>query len=59
MLSAKNIESYYGPIAAIKGLTMEIQESKITVILGANGAGKQRPQNYQRRDRTAKRENKL
>ena len=40
MLSAKNIESYYGPIAAIKGLTMEIKSGKITVVLGANGAGK-------------------
>ena len=40
MLRAKNIESYYGPIAAIKGLTMEIQSGKITVLLGANGAGK-------------------
>ena len=40
MLIAKNIESYYGPIAAIKGLTMEIQSGKITVVLGANGAGK-------------------
>ena len=40
MLSAKNLESYYGPIAAIKGLTMEIQSGKITVVLGANGAGK-------------------
>ena len=40
MLSAKNIESYYGPVAAIKGLTMEIESGKITVVLGANGAGK-------------------
>ena len=40
MLCAKNIETYYGPIAAIKGLTMEIQSGKITVVLGANGAGK-------------------
>ena len=40
MLSVKNIESYYGPIAAIKGLTMEIRSGKITVVLGANGAGK-------------------
>ena len=40
MLSVKNIESYYGPIAAIKGLSMEIRSGKITVLLGANGAGK-------------------
>ncbi|MEC8299211.1 MAG: ABC transporter ATP-binding protein [Pseudomonadota bacterium] len=40
MLSVRNIESYYGPIAAIKGLSMEIQSGKITVLLGANGAGK-------------------
>ncbi len=40
MLRIRNIESYYGPIAAIKGLTMEIQRGKITVVLGANGAGK-------------------
>ena len=40
MLKAKNIESYYGPVAAIKGITMEIKSGKITVVLGANGAGK-------------------
>ena len=40
MLSVRNIESYYGPIAAIKGLSMEIESGKITVLLGANGAGK-------------------
>ena len=40
MLNAENIESYYGPVAAIKGLSMEIKSGKITVVLGANGAGK-------------------
>ncbi len=40
MLSVANLESYYGPIAGIKGLSMEIESGKITVVLGANGAGK-------------------
>ena len=40
ILSLRNIETYYGPILAIKGISIDVQEGKIVTILGANGAGK-------------------
>jgi branched-chain amino acid transport system ATP-binding protein len=40
ILTMRNIETYYGPILAIKGISLDVHESKIVTILGANGAGK-------------------
>ncbi|MEW6261491.1 MAG: ABC transporter ATP-binding protein [Thermodesulfobacteriota bacterium] len=40
MLKVKNIETYYGPILAIRGVSLEVREGQIAAILGANGAGK-------------------
>jgi len=40
LLRLKNIESYYGPIVALKGISLEISAGLMTTILGANGAGK-------------------
>ena len=40
LLQVRNIESYYGPIMAIKGISLEVEEKNIVTILGANGAGK-------------------
>ncbi len=40
MLKVKNIETLYGLIMAIRGVSLEIQEGQIAAILGANGAGK-------------------
>jgi branched-chain amino acid transport system ATP-binding protein len=40
MLELKSIESYYGKIQALKGIDLEVPESGIVAILGANGAGK-------------------
>lgn len=40
MLKIRNIETYYGPILAIRGVSLEVQEGQIAVLLGANGAGK-------------------
>ncbi len=40
ILTLRNVETYYGPILAIKGISLDAQEGKITTILGANGAGK-------------------
>lgn len=39
-LQLKNIESYYGPTMAIKGISLEVKEKQIVTVLGANGAGK-------------------
>jgi branched-chain amino acid transport system ATP-binding protein len=40
LLKVSNIETYYGPVMAIKGVSLEVQPGQITTILGANGAGK-------------------
>ncbi len=40
VLSVKNIETFYGPIIAIRGVSIEVPKGKIVTILGANGAGK-------------------
>lgn len=40
MLEVRNVESYYGPIMAIRGVSIEVEEGNIVTLLGANGAGK-------------------
>ncbi len=40
ILELTNIETYYGPIMAIRGVSMSVREGEISVLLGANGAGK-------------------
>jgi branched-chain amino acid transport system ATP-binding protein len=40
LLKVRNIETYYGPIMAIKGISFDVREQAIVTILGANGAGK-------------------
>jgi len=40
MLKVNNINTYYGNIQALKGVTLEIHEGEIVTLIGANGAGK-------------------
>ena len=40
LLEVRNVESYYGPILAIRGVSLDVEEGSIVTILGANGAGK-------------------
>lgn len=40
MLKVRNLHSYYGAIEALKGIDLEIEEGKITCLIGSNGAGK-------------------
>ncbi|MEX0349599.1 MAG: ABC transporter ATP-binding protein [Paracoccaceae bacterium] len=40
ILSVRNVESYYGPIMAIRGVSIDVTQGRIVTILGANGAGK-------------------
>lgn len=40
LLEMRNIETYYGPIMAIRGVSLEVNEGEIVAVLGANGAGK-------------------
>jgi len=40
LLEIRNIETYYGPIMALRGVSLEVPEGSIVTVLGANGAGK-------------------
>jgi len=40
LLRVSNLETYYGPIMAIRGVSFSVPERAIVTILGANGAGK-------------------
>jgi branched-chain amino acid transport system ATP-binding protein len=39
-LSLRNIETFYGPIMAIRGVSLDVKKGSIATVLGANGAGK-------------------
>ncbi len=40
LLKVSNIETFYGPIQAIRGVSLEVKPGSIVAVLGANGAGK-------------------
>lgn len=40
MLALKDIEVRYGPIVALRGVSLTVSEGEIVAVLGANGAGK-------------------
>lgn len=40
LLEIKNLESFYGPIMAIRGVSLKVDKGQIVTVLGANGAGK-------------------
>ncbi len=40
ILRLSNIESSYGPVQAIRGVSLEVRRGSIVTVLGANGAGK-------------------
>ena len=40
ILVVNNLETWYGPVNAIKGVNLTVQPGAITAVLGANGAGK-------------------
>ena len=40
LLTLTNIESAYGPVKAIRGVSLEVKQGQIVTLLGSNGAGK-------------------
>jgi branched-chain amino acid transport system ATP-binding protein len=40
MLELKNVNVYFGPVHALKGLSLKVNEGEIVTLIGANGAGK-------------------
>jgi len=40
LLTVSNVETYYGPIMALRGVSFAVPAGAIVTILGANGAGK-------------------
>ncbi len=40
LLEVKNLKVSYGPIRAVRGIDLQVEEGQIVALLGANGAGK-------------------
>jgi branched-chain amino acid transport system ATP-binding protein len=40
LLEVKDVETFYGSIQALKGISLEVYEGEIVTLIGANGAGK-------------------
>lgn len=40
MLKLENVQSGYGSIVALRGISLEIHQGEIITLIGANGAGK-------------------
>ncbi len=40
VLDVQNVESFYGAVMALRGVSLQVDEGQIVTILGANGAGK-------------------
>jgi branched-chain amino acid transport system ATP-binding protein len=40
VLQLNNVESAYGPVRAIRGVSLSVQRGQIAAVLGSNGAGK-------------------
>ncbi len=40
LLSLEGVTAYYGSIAALKGVDVEVMDGEIVTLIGANGAGK-------------------
>lgn len=40
LLELRNVETYYGPVVALRGVSLAVEPGQIVTVLGANGAGK-------------------
>ena len=40
LLEVNDVDAWYGPVQALRGVTLEVREGEIVTLIGANGAGK-------------------
>ena len=40
LLSVRGVATYYGSVAALRGVDLDVAEGEIVTLIGANGAGK-------------------
>jgi len=40
LLSVRGVHTYYGHVAALKGVDLEVGDGEIVTLIGSNGAGK-------------------
>ena len=40
LLALRNVETYYGPVLAVQGVSLDVPAGSIVALLGSNGAGK-------------------
>src|ERR687887_614001 len=40
LLELRGVEARYGPVKALHGVTLSVEEGQVAAVLGANGAGK-------------------
>ena len=40
LLELRDVEARYGPVRALNGVSLDVEEGQIVAVLGANGAGK-------------------
>ena len=40
ILKIDNIETYYGAVQALRGISLDVQKGEIVTLIGRNGAGK-------------------
>jgi branched-chain amino acid transport system ATP-binding protein len=40
LLELKGVEAHYGPVQALRDLSLDVEEGQVVAVLGANGAGK-------------------
>ena len=44
MLTLEKVHTHYGPIEALKGVSLNVEKGEIVTLIGANGAVRQRCQ---------------